>query len=52
MLRPVGEIPGSTGPDGDVPGDQFSELRSSGYGSQTIRAINPTYEPDPCRYPV
>jgi len=38
-------------PDGDVLGDQFLIYEVAGMAHNDSR-INPTYEPDPCKYPV
>ena len=38
-------------PDGDAPGDQFRIYEVAGMAYNDSR-INPTYEPDPCKYPV
>ena len=38
-------------PDGDAPGDQFRIYEIAGMGHNDSR-INPTYTPDPCKYPV
>jgi hypothetical protein len=38
-------------PDGDAPGDQFRIYEVAGMAHNDSR-INPTYEPDPCKYPV
>jgi hypothetical protein len=38
-------------PDGDMPGDQFRIYEVAGMAHNDSR-INPTYEPDPCKYPV
>jgi hypothetical protein len=38
-------------PDGDAPGDQFRIYEVAGMSHNDSR-VNPTYEPDPCKYPV
>jgi hypothetical protein len=38
-------------PDGDSPGDQFRIYEVAGMAHNDSR-INPTYNPDPCKYPV
>jgi len=38
-------------PDGDAPGDQFRIYEVAGMAHNDSR-INPTYTPDPCKYPV
>lgn len=38
-------------PDGDAAGDQFRIYEVAGMSHNDSR-VNPTYEPDPCKYPV
>jgi len=38
-------------PDGDAPGDQFRIYEVAGMAHNDSR-VNPTYDPDPCKYPV